>query len=103
MIFLIPTWITERNQKYFYPCEYLFVQQQPGSAHASYRYPYPQFEPDLRCLKYFDGGFFLSIPTTGSTFWRLVYRFDGKSTLLSFGEYSAVSLKDARERREDAK
>ena len=33
----------------------------------------------------------------------MAYRFDGKSKLLSFGEYPTVSLKDARERREEAK
>ena len=61
-------------------------------------------KPDLRPRKYFDGGgLFLFIPTSGSKLWRMAYRFDGKSKLLSFGEYPAVSLKDARERREDAK
>lgn len=33
----------------------------------------------------------------------MAYRFDQKSKLLSFGEYPTVSLKDARERREEAK
>jgi integrase len=33
----------------------------------------------------------------------MVYHFDKKEKLLSFGEYPTVSLKDARERREDAK
>ena len=61
-------------------------------------------KPDLRPRKYFDGGgLFLFIPTTGSKLWRMAYRFDGKSKLLSFGEYPTVSLKDARERREDTK
>ena len=40
---------------------------------------------------------------TGSKLWRMAYRFDKKEKLLSFGEYPTVSLKDARERREDAK
>ena len=61
-------------------------------------------KPDMKPRKYFDGGgLFLFIPTTGSKLWRMAYRFDGKSKLLSFGEYPTVSLKDARERREDAK
>ena len=61
-------------------------------------------KPDLRPRKYFDGGgLFLFSPTSGSKLWRMAYRFDGKSKLLSFGEYPTVSLKDARERREDAK
>ena len=54
--------------------------------------------------KYFDGGgLFLFVSTTGSKLWRMAYRFEQKSKLLSFGEYPTVSLKDARERREDAK
>ena len=54
--------------------------------------------------KHFDGGgLFLFVPKTGSKLWRMAYRFDSKSKLLSFGEYPRVSLKDARERKEDAK
>ncbi len=57
-----------------------------------------------KAQKHFDGGgLYLFIPTTGSKLWRLAYRFDKKTKLLSLGEYPAVSLKDARERREDAK
>jgi len=54
--------------------------------------------------KHFDGGgMFLYVTATGSKLWRMVYHFDKKEKLLSFGEYPAVSLKDARERREDTK
>ena len=54
--------------------------------------------------KYFDGGgLFLFVPSTGSKLWRMAYRFEQKEKLLSFGEYPTVSLKDARERREEAK
>jgi integrase len=54
--------------------------------------------------KYFDGGgMYLLVTATGSKLWRMVYHFDKKEKLLSFGEYPTVSLKDARERREDAK
>lgn len=61
-------------------------------------------KPDVKPRKYFDGGgLFLFVPTNGSKLWRMAYRFDGKSKLLSFGEYPTVSLKDARERREEAK
>lgn len=38
-----------------------------------------------------------------SKLWRMKYRFNGKEKLLSFGAYPAISLADARERREDAK
>jgi hypothetical protein len=38
--------------------------------------------------KYFDGGgLFLFVPVNGSKLWRMAYRFDKKSKLLSFGEY----------------
>lgn len=61
-------------------------------------------KPDVKPRKYFDGGgLFLFIPANGSKLWRMAYRFDGKSKLLSFGEYPTVSLKDARERREENK
>ena len=61
-------------------------------------------KPDVKPRKYFDGGgLFLYIPTSGSKLWRMAYRFEGKSKLLSFGEYPTVSLRDARERREDAR
>jgi len=54
--------------------------------------------------KHFDGGgMYLLVTATGSKLWRMVYHFDKKEKLLSFGEYPTVSLKDARERREDAK
>ncbi len=54
--------------------------------------------------KYFDGGgLFLFVSATGSKLWRMAYRFERRGKLLSFGEYPAVSLKDARDRREEAK
>lgn len=54
--------------------------------------------------KYTDGGgLFLYVPLTGNKLWRMAYRFDKKSKLLSFGEYPAVSLKMARDRRDAAK
>ena len=61
-------------------------------------------KPEARARKYFDGGgLFLYVPPTGSKLWRMAYRYDGKSKLLSFGDYPSVSLKDARARREEAK
>lgn len=55
-------------------------------------------KPDVKPRKYFDGGgLFLFIPANDSKVWRMAYRFDVKSKLLSFGEYPTVSLKDARE------
>ena len=49
------------------------------------------------------GGLYLHVTVTGSKLWRMAYRFEGKQKLLSFGAYPAVSLKDARHRRDDAK
>ena len=54
--------------------------------------------------KYADGGgLFLYVPLTGSKLWRMTYRFNKKSKLLSFGEYPIVTLKMARDRRDEAK
>jgi integrase len=61
-------------------------------------------KPTGKPKKHFDGGgMFLFVTATGSKLWRMVYHFDKKEKLLSFGEYPSVSLKDARERREEAK
>ena len=54
--------------------------------------------------KIYDGdGMFLLIHPNGSKYWRMKYTFDGKSKLASFGVWPSVSLKEARERRHDAK
>ena len=61
-------------------------------------------KPEAKPRKYFDGGgLFLYVPINGSKLWRMAYRYDGKSKLLSFGDYPTVSLKDARAKREEAK
>lgn len=49
------------------------------------------------------GGLHLLISPHGSKLWRLAYRFDGKQKTLAFGAYPAVSLAQARQRREAAK
>ncbi|MDX3928992.1 MAG: integrase arm-type DNA-binding domain-containing protein [Shinella sp.] len=49
------------------------------------------------------GGLFLLVQPTGSKLWRQAYRFNGKQKLLSHGSYPAVSLQEARERREAVK
>lgn len=54
--------------------------------------------------KYFGGGgLFLFLFASGKKLWRMAYRFDEKPKTLSFGEYPTITLKDARERREEAK
>ena len=49
------------------------------------------------------GGLFLYVTPTGKKSWRLAYRFAGKQKLLSLGPYPSVSLREAREKREEAK
>ncbi|MDR1686246.1 MAG: tyrosine-type recombinase/integrase [Desulfovibrio sp.] len=66
-------------------------------------------KPTGKIQKHSDGGgLFIHVtasgsPSVGGVHWRMAYRFDGKQKLLSFGAYPAVSLKDARARREEAK
>ena len=49
------------------------------------------------------GGLHLYVSPTGGKLWRMGYRFEGKQKTLSFGAYPALSLKDARQKREEAK
>src|ERR1700681_2133016 len=51
-----------------------------------------------------DGeGLHLQIYTSGSKLWRLRFRFRGKANMMSLGAFPAVSLKDAREKRNEIK
>ncbi|QJD31191.1 tyrosine-type recombinase/integrase [Methylococcus geothermalis] len=50
-----------------------------------------------------EKGLYLLIVPSGGKWWRLDYRFDGKRKTLSMGTYPEVSLKDARERRDQAR
>lgn len=55
-------------------------------------------------VKLFDGGsLFLFISPTGAKVWRMTYRIDGKAQTLVIGPYPAVSLAEARQKREDVK
>ncbi len=57
-----------------------------------------------KAQKHFDGGgLYLHVSSEGSTLWRMAYRYAGKQKILSFGEYPRVTLKEAREKREEAK
>ena len=49
------------------------------------------------------GGLYLFASPTGGKLWRLDYRFQGQRKTLALGAYPAVSLKDARKRRDEAK
>jgi integrase len=57
-----------------------------------------------KSYKLFDGGgLFLLVNPNGSKLWRLKYRFDGREKLLALGPYPLVSLKEARDKRDEAK
>lgn len=61
-------------------------------------------KPGERPIKMTDGdGLYLLLQPTGAKWWRFDYRFDGKRKTLSMGVYPDVSLKQARERREQAR
>jgi len=49
------------------------------------------------------GGMYLHVMPTEGKKWRLKYRFMGKEKLLTMGAYPLVGLKEARERRDEAK
>jgi integrase len=54
--------------------------------------------------RHFDGGgMYVEVRPSGGRYFRLKYRFHGKEKLLALGVYPAVSLKDARERRDEAR
>ena len=50
-----------------------------------------------------ERGLYLLITTKGSKWWRLDYRFQKKRKTLSMGVYPDISLKEARERRDQAR
>lgn len=61
-------------------------------------------KPDGTPSKLADSeGLYLYLSPTGGKLWRMDYRFAGKRKTLSFGAYPALSLKDARARRDNAK
>jgi len=61
-------------------------------------------KPRTKPYKLYDEqGLFLLIQPSGGKLWRLKYRFLGKEKKLSLGIYPAVSLKVARQRRNEAK
>lgn len=71
----------------------------------------PLSDSKIRNLKPLDrvqklsdgGGLYLYVPPQGSKLWRMNYRFEGRQKTLSFGPYPAVSLAEARTKREEAK
>ncbi|TCV90543.1 tyrosine-type recombinase/integrase [Sulfurirhabdus autotrophica] len=61
-------------------------------------------KPTEKPIKLTDGGgLYLLLNPNGSRWWRLDYRYGGKRKTISMGIYPDVSLKDARERRDEAR
>ncbi len=61
-------------------------------------------KPGTKPFRLFDaGGLYLEVAPSGGKWWRLKYRFDRKEKRLSLGTYPAVSLKDARGKRDATK
>ena len=61
-------------------------------------------KPAAAPYKITDGkGLYLLVNPTGGKWWRLDYRFAGKRKSLSMGTYPDVSLKDARDKRDEAR
>jgi integrase len=50
-----------------------------------------------------EKGLYVLVSTTGAKLWRWKYRLRGKEQLLSFGAHPEVSLKEARDLRDDAR
>lgn len=67
---------------------------------AAIRTAKPQDKP----YKLADGeGMYLEVAPAGGKWWRLKYRIDGKEKRLSLGTYPDTGLKEAREKRADAR
>lgn len=61
-------------------------------------------KPREKDYKLFDGyGLHVLVTRSGSKLWRMKYRYRRREKLLSFGPYPLVTLKHAREKRDDAR
>lgn len=61
-------------------------------------------KPKEKDYKLFDGGgLYLLVTKSGSKYWRLKYRIDGKEKVLAIGVYPTITLAEARKKRDDAK
>jgi integrase len=61
-------------------------------------------KPQQKPYRLFDShGLYVEVTPSGSRLWRLKYRYAGKEKRLSFGVHPEVTLKEARERRDDAR
>lgn len=61
-------------------------------------------KPEIKAVRLFDErGLYLEVAPAGGKWWRLKYRFAGKEKRVSLGVYPDVSLRDARDRRDQAR
>lgn len=61
-------------------------------------------KPEAKPTRLSDsGGLYLEVSPSGGKLWRLKYRFGGKEKRLALGKYPEVGLKEARERRDEAR
>ncbi len=61
-------------------------------------------KPRTKQYKMFDGdGLYLLVKPTGHKYWRFKYRFNKSEKLLAFGTYPEITLKEARDRRLEAR
>jgi integrase len=60
--------------------------------------------PREKIFRLHDGlGLYLEVTPTGNRWWRFKYTFGGKENRISLGVYPQITLKDARERRDEAR
>ncbi len=58
----------------------------------------------IKNRKMFDGqGLYIFLQTNGSKYWRLKYRFNKKEKVYAIGVWPEVNLKEARQKRNEAK
>lgn len=68
--------------------------------HATIKAAKPRATP----YKVFDEhGLFLMVTPVDQRYWRLKYRFEGREKLLALGVYPEVTLREARDKRDDAR
>lgn len=63
-----------------------------------------KLKPGAKTVRYSDEkGLYLQVAPSGGMWWRLKFRFEGKEKVLALGVYPEVSLKEAREKRDEAR
>ena len=58
---------------------------------------------EKRYLARDDQGLYIEVNPTGRKYWKVRYMLDGKAIKITLGEYPHVSLKEARQKRDDVK